>query len=572
MTAMMSSLVSVAGPGELGAADAAVELHPADRRQVVALRGEEEAVEQRLDRILGRRLAGTHHPVDRHAGGGLVGRVVGAQRLRDVRALVEVVRVDRLDRRHARFLQLQQELFGDLVVGLGQHFAGGLVDDVGGERAADDVVVRHGELLDAALRPARGCACAVIRLSRGTMTLWSLPSTSKRAISPAGARARTRAAAPFGRQVERVEHEELLEDVLVGEADRLQQRRHRHLAPAVDAEEQEILRVELEVEPRAAVGNHAGREQELAGAVRLAAVVLEEHAGRAVELRDDDALGAVDHERAVVRHERNLAHVDLLLLHFLDRVLRRFLVHQDEPHLRAQRRAIGEAALLAFGDVERRRQQREAHVLEPGVARVARDREDRRERGLQAFVLARVGRGVRLQERPVGRKLRFEQERHLEHARPLGEALADALLLGKRIRLHGRHFSRHSILRLTERLVGSIALPGVVVGLYQPLADDGARITLMMQAPSDHACPLQSLQKTKRRGLSPIRSSSPSRRLGLVHQFSTLAVVRRRASPRASYQAPAGLCPRATPNMPIPSASCTTSHCRAASAQGSAGA
>ena len=123
----------------------------------------------------------------------------------------------------------------------------------------------------------------------------------------------------LGAQVERVEDEELLEDVLVGEADRLQQRGHRHLAAAVDAEEQEVLRVELEVEPRAAVRNHAGREQELAGAVRLAAVVFEEHARRAVQLRDDHALGAVDDERAVLGHERNLAHVDLLLLHFLDR-------------------------------------------------------------------------------------------------------------------------------------------------------------------------------------------------------------------------------------------------------------
>ena len=49
--------------------------------------------------------------------------------------------------------------------------------------------------------------------------------------------------------MERVEDEELPEDVLVGEADRLEQRRHRHLAAPVDAEEQEVLRVELEVEP-----------------------------------------------------------------------------------------------------------------------------------------------------------------------------------------------------------------------------------------------------------------------------------------------------------------------------------
>ena len=76
---MMSSLVSVIGPFELVAADAAVELHAADGRQVVALLGEEQAVEQRLDGVFGRRLAGTHHAVDRDARGELVGGLVGAQ-------------------------------------------------------------------------------------------------------------------------------------------------------------------------------------------------------------------------------------------------------------------------------------------------------------------------------------------------------------------------------------------------------------------------------------------------------------------------------------------------------------
>ena len=91
MTAMMSSLDSVPAPVKLVAADAAVELHAADRRQVVALFGEEQAVEQRFDRVLGRRLAGTHHAVDRDPRRHLVRRLVDAQRLRDVRALVEVV-------------------------------------------------------------------------------------------------------------------------------------------------------------------------------------------------------------------------------------------------------------------------------------------------------------------------------------------------------------------------------------------------------------------------------------------------------------------------------------------------
>ena len=413
---------------------APIELHPAHGREVVALLGEEEPVEQRLDRILGRRLARAHHPVDRHARGHLVRRVVGAQRLRDVGALVEVVGVDRLDRRNAGVDQLLQQLVGDLVVGLGEHFTGRRVDDVGGERAADDVIDRHHDRLD----PGIGHLADMPR--RDPL----VARNDDLAVLAEHVEARDVALQPVGHEVhlqrlrgqmERVEDEELAQDFLVGEADRLQQRGHRHLAAAVDAEEQQVLRVELEIEPRAAVGNHAGREQELAGRMRLAAVVLEEHARRPVQLGDDHPLGAVDDERAVVGHERDLAHVDLLLLHLLDRRLGRLLVHDREADLGPQRRAIGEAALLAFGDVERRGEQRVADEIELRVARMAGDREDRRERGLQAFVLAPVAGRVRLQERAIGRELRLEQERHRQHARALGEALADALLLGERINL-----------------------------------------------------------------------------------------------------------------------------------------
>jgi len=46
----------------------------------------------------------------------------------------------------------------------------------------------------------------------------------------------------------------------------------------------------------------------------------------------------------------------------------------------------------------------------------------------------------------------------------------------------------------------------VVVGLYQPLADDGARTTLMMQATSDHALPsaVASEGKEERTAASPL--------------------------------------------------------------------
>src|SRR3546814_3520524 len=74
----------------------------------------------------------------------------------------------------------------------------------------------------------------------------------------------------------------------------------------------------------------SGREQQLARRMGLAAVVVEEHARRTVQLRDDDALGAVDDEGAVVGHERDLAHVDLLLLHVLDGLARRLAVRSEE--------------------------------------------------------------------------------------------------------------------------------------------------------------------------------------------------------------------------------------------------
>ena len=52
----------------------------------------------------------------------------------------------------------------------------------------------------------------------------------------------------------------------------------------------DVLGVELDVEPRAAIGNDARREQQLARGVGLALVVVEEHARRTVHLRNDDAL------------------------------------------------------------------------------------------------------------------------------------------------------------------------------------------------------------------------------------------------------------------------------------------
>ena len=84
---------------------------------------------------------------------------------------------------------------------------------------------------------------------------------------------------------------------------------------------------------------------------------LEDDAGAADELGDDDALGAVDDERSLVGHHREVAHEHRL---FLD--LTGVLVH--EPGAHEDRRAVGHVLLLAL---LHRELGRRAQVLVVGV-------------------------------------------------------------------------------------------------------------------------------------------------------------------------------------------------------------
>ena len=105
---------------------------------------------------------------------------------------------------------------------------------------------------------------------------------------------------------------EALEDLRVGlHPQRPQEHRGEELALAVDPHVEEVLGVELELHPAPAVGDDLGGEEPL---LRLR----EEDARRAVELADDDPLRAVDDEGPVLRHQRDVAVVDLLLLDVAD--------------------------------------------------------------------------------------------------------------------------------------------------------------------------------------------------------------------------------------------------------------
>ena len=262
---------------------------------------------------------------------------------------------------------------------------------------------------------------------------------------------------------------------------RAQENRAEEFALAVDADVENVLRVVLELHPRAAVGNNLPEE--------IAAVVgrLEKHAGRTVQLADDHALGAVDDERAVLGHQRNIAEENFLFLDVANglRAGVGILVVNREADGDLERRGIRHAALLALVHVvlqlqrdriaalvaERRRVLVERAALRAQhVARLVRigdhgraaipaggaqvvqsaqvaalalpvadrvvdeiqlrqpaeilNRENGREHGLQARVFPLARQQIHLQEALVGLLLYIDQVRNLDRRLDFGEVQA----------------------------------------------------------------------------------------------------------------------------------------------------
>jgi hypothetical protein len=158
---------------------------------------------------------------------------------------------------------------------------------------------------------------------------------------------------------------ELLADLLVGPAEGLEQHRDVLLALAVQPHTDEVALVDLELQPRTAAGDELGGVDVLVG--RLVGRALEVDARAADQLGDHDALGAVDDERALGGHEREVAHEDRLALDLTGVVV-------GELRRDVERGGVGEVLLLA---------------LVHGVLRVVEDRVLERERHGLAEVLDR---------------------------------------------------------------------------------------------------------------------------------------------------------------------------------------
>ena len=165
--------------------------------------------------------------------------------------------------------------------------------------------------------------------------------------------------------------------------------------------------------------------------------MLEEDAGRTVQLAHDHALAAVDDERSLLGHERNFAHVHFVFADFLEGLgFGRVAVVDLELDAGAQGRRVGQAAQLALGDVEFGLLKAVAQELQTRVAVVARDRENGGESRLQTDILAVLRLDIGLEKLFVATQLRFQQRGHFKDARTRGKALPNALLFSERVR-HG---------------------------------------------------------------------------------------------------------------------------------------
>ena len=186
---------------------------------------------------------------------------------------------------------------------------------------------------------------------------------------------------------------------------RAQERRDRKLALPVDACEHQALLVDLDLEPRATRRHEVRHEDLLRGVLRLHEV----GAGTADELRDDDALGAVDDERAPRRHHREVAHEDPLLADLAG-------VLVDEADRDRERDLVRQVLLAALLDRELRLAELVLGELDRKGPRVVLDRRD---------VVDRLAQTA-LQEPVEGRLLDVDEVGEVEDMLQARKALARA--------------------------------------------------------------------------------------------------------------------------------------------------
>ena len=318
--------------------------------------------------------------------------------------------VPRDEAREPRLAAGVDEPGGDFVGGFGEDFTGGVVDEVLGEEQAERRFGSHFDLVDPG-----GFHLAPRALGDGLSGLHQHVAFLVDDVGEGGFLAvQLGIEAPGDPAVvlKLVDFllVEAVEDFGLAHAHGLEQDRGGHLAASVDADVQDVLVVEVEVEPRAAHGDHAAGVEHLAAGVRLAAVVLEDDAGRALELVDDDALGSVDDEGSLFGHQGQGSKIDILFLDIANGAGFGLVVHviDDEADLDAHRGFIGKTLGDAFRLIVLGLADFVADEFEAGGTVEVFDWEDRTEDPFQTFIGETFYPSL-LHEFPVGVHLQVEQ-------------------------------------------------------------------------------------------------------------------------------------------------------------------
>ena len=353
---------------------------------------------------------------------------VDLQRVGDERTAVDIVGVQRFDANNLALGNFCQDFSGQLGVALSNDFAGSRMHDSLGRCATQDIVQRHNELFDTGffqLVDMTGSDTTTLLNNHLAFVIGNIDGrdfTAQTLWNQLQADALTLNVEHVG-GVERVQH------LLSGITQRAQQYRCRQLATTVNTHEHAVFRVELEVQPRTTVRNDTRGIKQLTGAVRLAAVVVKEHARGTVQLGNNYTLGTVDYEGTVFSHQGDFTHVDFLLFDVLDRFVRRFFVENDQTNFYPQRYGVRYATQHAFFDIKCRLAQAITDVLQRSIAGVADDRENGFEGRMQAHVAELIFSRSRLQEFTIRIQLDCQEIRHIHDVRQLAKVLADTFFL-----------------------------------------------------------------------------------------------------------------------------------------------
>src|SRR5207249_2411580 len=234
------------------------------------------------------------------------------ERAREHHADIVAVREKHIDFGDARFGEGLPKVRGQRLIGFEHDFAGLPVDHVGdavrafkvGQRSAYLGNLRFDQFLE------QGFGDALVGADNHLVGLGIADFVSQLAVDDAR---RNVPEQLLIAQRDALHLVERAQDLFVGlHAQRAQENGAEEFAFAVNAHVENVLGVVLEFHPRPAVGNDFSEE---VGAVVGA---LEKHARRTMQLGNDDAFRAVDDERAILGHQRNIPIENFLLLDVAD--------------------------------------------------------------------------------------------------------------------------------------------------------------------------------------------------------------------------------------------------------------